>query len=216
VELIVQTYRRLEYGVGLRLQEELLRRKIAGDPRDYLMVLEHEPVYTLGRGADSADLQGADVRFGVPVHRVGRGGGATYHGPGQLVAYPVLTLRQGGRDVHRFVRALEDWLIDVCARFCIVAERREAMTGVWAAAGKIASIGIGVRRWTTFHGVALNVDPDLEFFRWIVPCRVPDMPITSMAQVLGAAPPLAQVQMALIDSFRARFGYENMVVRKAA
>lgn len=216
MELIVRDCGRRRYDCVLRLQEELLQGKISGDPRDYLVVVEHDPVYTLGRGADVADLQEADQQLGVPVYRISRGGGATYHGPGQLVVYPILTLRHGGRDVGRYVRALEDWLIDVCAAYGIEASRRDNVTGVWAPGGKIASIGIGVRRWTTFHGVALNVDPDLAYFRSIVPCRMPAMPITSMARVLGTTPPLAQVQGTLIECFRKRFGYDRLEVERAA
>src|SRR5271169_3364563 len=110
MRLAVRDLGTCEYGAALALQENLVARKVGGDPDDYLLLLEHEPVYTLGRGADAGDLLGADRELGVPVFRVGRGGGVTFHGPGQLVAYPILTLRRGGRDVHRYVRALEDVL----------------------------------------------------------------------------------------------------------
>jgi lipoyl(octanoyl) transferase len=197
------------YAEALALQENLVARKIAGEADDYLLLLEHPPVYTLGRGADAQDLRGADQLMGVPVFRVSRGGGVTFHGPGQLVAYPILTLHRGGRDVHRYVRTLEDVLIGVCAEFGIVAERQPGLTGVWTGGAKIASIGIGVRRWTTFHGIALNVSTDLRFFTRIVPCRMPDVRMTSMAVELGAAPPVRDVAMRFAARFRVAFGYAD-------
>jgi lipoyl(octanoyl) transferase len=195
------------YATALALQEDILERKIAGDNTDYLLLLEHEAVYTLGRGADGADLLGADHELGVPAFRVGRGGGATFHGPGQLVAYPLLTLGHGGRDVHRYVRALEEVLIRVCRGFGVTATRRNGLTGVWVDNAKIASIGIGVRRWTTYHGIALNVSTDLSFFARIVPCRMPDVRMTSLALELGAAPPMTEVRNAFVGEFRSVFGY---------
>jgi lipoate-protein ligase B len=123
------------------------------------------------------------------------------------VAYPILTLSHGGRDVHRYVRRLEDVLIDVCADFGIAGERRDGATGVWVGPAKIASIGVGVRRWTTFHGIALNVSTDVRFFEQIVPCRMPDVRMTSMALELAAAPSMADVRTAFERHFRAVFGY---------
>ena len=196
------------YQTALALQEELLARKIAGDADDYLLLVEHEPVYTLGRGADAADLRGADERLGVQAFRVGRGGGVTFHGPGQLVAYPIISLPHG-RDVHRFVRTLEGVLIDVCAAFGITAQRRVGITGTWVNDLKIASIGVGVRRWTTFHGVALNVSTDLRFFSYIVPCRMPEVRMTSMANELGSAPAMAAVRDSFVQRFRAAFAYDG-------
>jgi lipoyl(octanoyl) transferase len=195
------------YATALALQEELVGRRAAGEIEDQLLLLEHVPVYTLGRGADAEDLRGADRILGVPVFRVGRGGGVTFHGPGQLIAYPIIMLRRGGRDVHGYVRALEDVLIGVCADFGIAAARRTGLTGVWVGAAKIGSIGVGVRRWTTFHGSALNVSTDLRFFTHIVPCRMPDVRMTSMAVELGAAPPMAAVAARFASRFCSTFGY---------
>jgi len=207
MELLVADLGRCAYPVALALQEELVARKHGGDATDHLLLLEHDPVYTLGRGADAGDLRGADQICGVPVFRVGRGGGVTFHGPGQLVAYPIITLRHGGRDVHRYVRMLEDVLVTTCADFGVAAERQEGRTGVWVGGAKIASIGIGVRRWTTYHGVALNVSTDLRFFSQIIACRMPDVRTTSMALELGAAPPVADVAACFERRFRAAFGY---------
>ena len=200
------------YATALAMQDELVGLRAAGEIEDQLLLLEHSPVYTLGRGADAEDLRGADQILGVPVVRVGRGGGVTFHGPGQLIAYPIIMLRRGGRDVHRYVRTLEAVLIGVCADFGIAAERRAGLTGVWAGGAKIASIGIGVRRWTTFHGIALNVSTDLRFFTHIVPCRMPDVRMTSMAVELGVAPRMEAVTERFAGQFRSVFGYDQMPV----
>ena len=207
MELVVADLGLCAYPAALAVQEDLVARKHGGDVTDHLLLLEHEPVYTLGRGADAQDLRGANQIHGVPVFRVGRGGGATFHGPGQLVAYPIITLRHGGRDVHRYVRTLEDVLITTCADFDVAADRQEGLTGVWVGGAKIASIGIGVRRWTTYHGIALNVSTDLRFFAQIVACRMPDVRLTSMAVELGTAPPMAEVAARFERRFRAAFGY---------
>ncbi len=235
MELVVRELGQCAYPAALALQEELVARK-CGDPLarergtgqpgtagipsaratdDYLLLLEHDPVYTLGRGADAADLLGADERLGIPVFRVSRGGGVTFHGPGQLVAYPILTLAHAGRDVHRYVRRLEAVLLDVCAAFGIGAQRRDGITGVWVRDAKIASIGVGVRRWTTFHGIALNVSTDLRFFEHIVACRMPEVRMTSMAQELNAVPAMRDVRATFVEAFRAEFGYAAAAVPEA-
>ena len=208
MELVVADLGLYAYPAALALQEKLVARKHRGDATDHLLLVEHEPVYTLGRGANVEDLRGADQVLGVPVFRVGRGGGVTFHGPGQLVAYPIITLRHGGRDVHRYVRTLEDVLIATCRDFDVAAERRQGLTGVWVDDAKIASIGVGVRRWTTYHGIALNVSTDLRFFTQIVPCRMPDVRMTSMALELGTAPQLAAVAASFERRFRTAFGYD--------
>jgi lipoyl(octanoyl) transferase len=207
MELVVHDVGACPYATALAMQEELVVRRAAGEIADQLIFLEHPPVYTLGRGADASDLRGADEILGVPVFRISRGGGVTFHGPGQLVAYPIITLRHGGRDVHRYVRNLEEVLIGVCGDFGIAAQRRDGLTGVWVGEAKIASIGVGVRRWTTFHGVALNVSTDLRFFAQIVACRMPDVRMTSMAVELGAPPAMPAVAASFERRFRAVFDY---------
>ena len=207
--LVVHNLGVSSYAAALATQEELVARKVQGKADDYLLLLQHPPIYTLGRGANADDLRGADQVLGVPVFRISRGGGVTFHGPGQLVAYPIITLRHGGRDVHRYVRTLEDVLIAVCADFGIAAQRQLGQTGVWVGPAKIASIGVGVRRWTTFHGIALNVSTDLTFFRHIVACRMPDVRMTSMAETLATAPPMADVAASFERRFRAAFEYSD-------
>lgn len=198
---------RIAYERGLERQEEVVEAKLAGDADDHLLLLEHDPVFTLGRGARLEDLLGADERLGVPVFRVGRGGGVTYHGPGQLVAYPIIALAAHGRDVHRYVRQLEQTLVDTAESFGIAAITREGLTGVWVEDRKLASIGIGVRRWVSFHGVALNVAPDLAYFRAIVPCAMPEVTMTSLERELGSAPPMAEVEAVYERCFRRVFGW---------
>lgn len=204
--LRVRRLGRVQYATALELQESLVAAKIAGDETDELLLLEHEPVYTLGRGADAADLRGAADRLRVPVFRVGRGGGATFHGPGQLVAYPIVHLHPR-RDVHRYVRALEQTLIETCAAFGVEAAIRPGETGVWAGQRKIASIGIGVRRGVAFHGVALNVSTDVSYFEQIVACRMPGMEVTTLERQLGCAVPLESVEATFVRCFTGVMGY---------
>ena len=192
------------YADALALQDDLVAACAAGSADDELLLLEHPPVYTLGRGADAADLQGAPQRLGVPVYRVSRGGGATFHGPGQLVAYPIVRLRAAGRDVHRYVRVLEAALIATCSRFGVAAVAPPGQTGVWAGGRKLASIGIGVRRGVAFHGIALNVSTDLAYFAHIVPCRTAGLAVTSLAVELGTAPSVVAVGYAFADCLAER------------
>ena len=190
--LRVRRLGRVPYASALRLQEELVAAKLAGEREDDLLLVEHDAVYTLGRGADERDLRGTPARLGVPVFRIGRGGGATYHGPGQMVAYPIVHLRHG-RDVHRYVRGLENALIATLAGFGVAAHTVASETGVWTAAGKIASIGIGVRRGVSFHGVALNVCTDLDYFRQIVPCGAPSTVIANLCDLAARPVTVGQV-----------------------
>jgi len=187
VALQVRRLGRREYGEVLALQESLLADVIAGAP-ETLLLLEHPPVYTLGRGADADDLRGAPERMGVPCFRVGRGGGATFHGPGQLVAYPIVRLRGAGRDVSSYVCALERALIDTCAAFGVIASAPKGQIGVWVGERKIGSVGIGVRRGVAYHGIALNVTTDLGYFDAITVCRSDGLRLVNLSD-LSAAPP---------------------------
>jgi len=189
-ETVALQVRRLgcrEYGEVLALQESLLADVVAGAP-ETLLLLEHPPVYTLGRGADADDLRGAPERMGVPCFRVGRGGGATFHGPGQLVAYPIVRLRGAGRDVSSYVCALERALIDTCAAFGVIASAPKGQIGVWVGKRKIGSVGIGVRRGVAYHGIALNVTTDLGYFDAITVCRSDGLRLVNLSD-LSAAPP---------------------------
>jgi lipoate-protein ligase B len=196
----------LPYAEALALQEALVAAQAAGQGGDELLLLEHPPVYTLGRGADAADLRGAPERLGVPVYRIGRGGGATYHGPGQLVAYPIVRLHAAGRDVHRYVRLLEAVLVATCAHFGVSAATPAGQTGVWVGADKIASIGIGVRRGIAYHGIALNVATDLSYFAHIVPCRGSGLAVTSLARLLPSPPTVAEAGRVFAERFAEHMG----------
>ncbi len=169
---------RCSYEEGLQIQEELVAQKIAGDPNNYLLLLEHEPVYTIGRTQDVSSLGSKELPH--PVHRIGRGGQATYHGPGQLVAYPIIDLNLVGRDLHRYLRLLEEVIIQTLTPYQIEGSRREGMTGVWIKERKIASLGVGVKKWISFHGLALNVCGDLSPFQEITPCGLQGVEMTSI------------------------------------
>lgn len=197
----------IEYLDALALQESLLREKVAGEAGDDLLLLEHPAVYTLGRGASESDLLEAPRKLTVPVHRVGRGGGATFHGPGQLVCYPIVHLRPS-RDVHRYVRGLEQVLVETCARLGVEAAARQGETGVWARGGKIGSIGIGVRRGVALHGTSLNVDVEPRYFASIIVCRVPDARVTTIRAEAGVAPEIEAAGRAYAHVFIDVMGYD--------
>jgi lipoyl(octanoyl) transferase len=176
---------RVPFAEALALQEDLVAQKIA-DPAapDTLLLLEHEPVYTIGRTPDRSSLRDP-AALPHPLIVTGRGGQATYHGPGQLIGYPILDLRPRGQDLHRHLRALEDLLIALCAHFGVAGTRREGLTGVWVGEKKIASIGIGVRRWISLHGFALNVGGDLTPYHAITPCGIASVEMTSLERETG-------------------------------
>jgi lipoyl(octanoyl) transferase len=176
---------RMGFAQALALQEEIVARKYSHrDAADTLLLLEHDPVYTIGRTPDQRSLRGAS-HLPHPVHQINRGGQATYHGPGQLMGYPIIDLRNCGQDLHKFLRWIEDLLIDFVAESGIHAHRRHGLTGVWVESRKIASIGVGVRHWITMHGFALNVCGDLSPFQQITPCGITDVKMTSIEQETG-------------------------------
>jgi lipoyl(octanoyl) transferase len=191
-DLNVQWLGRIEFGCALALQEELVAKKREdASLEDQLLLLEHEPVYTMGRTPDrsslsaigsrpSRDGKSGSAHLAHPLFSINRGGQATYHGPGQLMGYPIIDLRRCGQDLHKYLRWLEQLLIDLLAQHEIAAQRRESLTGVWIENRKIASIGVGVRHWISMHGFALNVCGDLSPFDQIVPCGITNVTMTSM------------------------------------
>ena len=204
-ELGVVDYRR-----ALALQTAMVRARLAGAIGDTLLLLEHPHVYTLGRAADEKFI--VAPRPEVPVVRVSRGGQVTYHGPGQLVAYPILKLEGIARDVAKYLRALEAAMIAALARCGIEARTRTGLTGVWNGTreiAKIASIGVGIRRWVTFHGLALNVCPDLSYFSSIVPCGIEGCEMTSIARMGRPEISVARFSKILAECFCATFGYDS-------
>lgn len=179
-ELQTRWLGRINFADALALQEEIVGRKIVDtEAPDELLLLEHEPVFTIGRTPDQSSLRGG-AHLLHPLFQINRGGQATYHGPGQLVGYPLIDLRRGVRDLHRYLRWIEEVLITLLARYDIHAERREGLTGVWVGNRKIASIGVGVRHWITMHGFALNVCGDLSAFNAITPCGIANVQMTSI------------------------------------
>ena len=189
--LLVQDLGRRAYGEVLELQRSLCRQRIAGEiGEDLLLLVEHDPVVTLGRGTRPGSLPLARPELeqrGVEVFEVERGGDVTFHGPGQLVGYPVLDLRQHREDLHWYLRRLEAGLIGALGELGVTAGPNPGLTGVWTRGRKIASIGIHVKQWVTFHGFALNVSTDLSYFDLIVPCGIRDVTMTSVAAELGRA-----------------------------
>lgn len=187
---------RVEYGDALVLQRDLASARMRGDVADCLLLLEHPPVITLGRGAKREHLLREDHILktrGIEVWESERGGDVTFHGPGQLVGYPILDLAQHGRDLHLYMRNLEEMLIRTLDVYGIEGERSAGQAGVWTHGTKIASVGVHVSRWVSRHGFALNVSTDLSFFDLIVPCGLSEIRMTSMAAELGREAQLEKV-----------------------
>jgi lipoate-protein ligase B len=199
-----------DYEEVWRLQKELVARRRAGEIPDTVILVEHPPVFTIGRQASPrpysfAGEAGEDEWSRRSLVVVERGGGITFHGPGQLVGYPIVDLRGRGRDIHRFLRDLEEVLIRTLRDFSLDAQRRPGLTGVWVGQKKIASIGIAVRHWVSYHGFALNVSVDLRYFRMIRPCGLDGTVMTSMSELLGREISLAEVKPALVRRWQEVF-----------
>jgi lipoyl(octanoyl) transferase len=187
----------MDFALVLALQEKIVsaKRKDAA-AADELLLLEHEPVYTIGRTPDRSSLLGA-AHLPHPLFSINRGGQATYHGPGQLIGYPIVDLRRCGQDLHKYLRWLEQLLIDFLTQYDIAAQRRESLTGVWVENRKIASIGVGVRHWITMHGFAMNVCGDLSPFDHIVPCGINNVAMTSVEKETGKPFTVVEVARAI-------------------
>jgi len=211
--LTIRRLGRIDYADGVELQKALVQRRQAGEIDDTLLFVEHPPVITLGvrtRGATTnvrADA-GALAAQGVEIHETGRGGDVTFHGPGQLVGYPILDLKPDRCDVHRYVRDLEEVLIRAVDAFGVRAGRIEGLTGIWVGDQKLAAIGVRISRWVTSHGFALNVNTDLSHFGLIVPCGITDKGVTSLERLLGHALPMDEVAETVARQFAALFSAE--------
>lgn len=202
--LVVRRLGRVAYARGLEIQESLVAERQAGRVDDQLLLLEHDPVFTLGRNARRENvLLPADAlrQRGFEVFDTGRGGDVTYHGPGQVVGYPILDLSPHRRDVHRYVRDLEEVMIRTCAGYGLEAGRAPGLTGTWVGQDKIGAIGVRIARWVTSHGFAFNVATDLSAFDLIVPCGIRGRGVTSLARLLGRPVPLGEV----VDQLAAHF-----------
>jgi lipoyl(octanoyl) transferase len=200
----------VDYQAALDLQRDLVEQRKQGLIPDQLLLLEHPPVITLGARnhnsrANLLETPEALARKGVGLFEAGRGGDVTYHGPGQLVGYPILELPKDRRDVHRYVRDLEEVLIQSVSDFGITATRIPGLTGIWVGDQKLAAIGIRISRWVTSHGFALNVATDLSHFGLIVPCGISDKGVTSMERLLGREVQMDEVATAVVSRFEAVF-----------
>ena len=178
----------VDYAEAHQLQKELQAKRIAGEVGDTVLLLEHPPVLTMGRSAKEQHIvaqRDALEAQGISVHEVGRGGDVTYHGPGQLVAYPIIDLKPDRRDVRKYMWSLEETMIRTCADFGLSATRIEGLNGTWIGDRKVGAVGVRISRWVTMHGLALNADTDLTHFDLIVPCGIQDKAVTSISAELG-------------------------------
>ena len=205
----------VEYQAALALQAAMVAARQTDEIGDTLLLLEHPHVFTLGRGADERFLL-SQRPHEVPVHRVSRGGQVTYHGPGQLIGYPILKLEGRDRDVHRYLRNLEEVVILALSDCGIAAARREGLTSIWVAQRKIGSIGVGIKRWTTCHGFALNVCPDLSYFNGIVPCGIDRCEMTSIEVLSPKEISVDEFAATTPSRFVEVFGYDESVIVEPA
>ena len=206
--LVAHDLGRAQYDSTHELQKRLQQARIRGDIDDTLLVLEHPPVITLGRGAHEHNVllsRERLTRLGFSVHEIGRGGDVTYHGPGQLVMYPIVSLEPDRKDVRRYVRDLEETMIRTCADWGLSATRVEGLNGAWIEDRKVGAVGVRISRWVTMHGLALNVNTDLEQFRVIVPCGIQDRGVTSLSRELGRSIAMSEVAQAAASHFASLF-----------
>jgi lipoyl(octanoyl) transferase len=206
----------VDYAEGLRLQAERIAQRKAGEIPDTLLLLEHPHVYTLGRNAKRENLLVSEDRLaqvGAQLFATDRGGDITYHGPGQLVGYPIFDLTQHRRDIAWFMRSLEEVFIGVARDFGIAAGRLAGAPGVWVGDEKLVAMGVHISRWVTSHGFAFNVNTDLRYFEWIVPCGLRDKGVTSLAKLLGRPVEMDRVTGCVIEQFGEVFGLTMQIER---
>lgn len=201
---------RIAYTPALAMQEEAVTARGAGECGDRIFLLEHEPVYTIGRKRDRSSL--GEEPLPHPVEEINRGGQATFHGPGQLVGYFIFDLQKLTPDLHVFLRWIEEGLIALLADYGLAAQRREGLTGVWIEDRKIASIGVGVRKWITMHGFGLNVGSDLSGFEAITPCGIQGVTMTSISRELGREVSVEETAKQAAQVFRAHYAFLSTVI----
>lgn len=193
------------YDEGLRIQEQQVQAVLSGTGAETIFLLEHQPVYTIGRLRDQSSLRDASL-LPHPVHEINRGGQATYHGPGQLVGYPILNLSPRGKDLHEHLRKIEDALISACARFGVAAGRREGLTGVWVENRKLASIGVGVRKWISMHGFTINITREsLPPFFAITPCGIDGVAMGCLESEAGRPIRVSEAAAVVAEELRSLF-----------
>ena len=201
----------VDYAAAHRLQIELQAKRIAGDIDDTVLLLEHPAVLTMGRSSKEQHLlasrEALEAR-GITVHEVGRGGDVTYHGPGQLVAYPIIDLKPDHKDVRKYVWSLEETMIRTCSDFGLTAGRVEGLNGAWVGERKVGAVGVRISRWVTMHGLAMNVSSDLSHFEMIVPCGIQDKAVTSVSAELGRTVEVAEVIEPMARHFAEQYASE--------
>jgi lipoyl(octanoyl) transferase len=200
----------IDYEEAYRVQKELVARRRLGEIDDTIILAEHRPVFTIGRSGSRANLL-ADEKLldqrGIKVLSVDRGGDITFHGPGQIVAYPVIDLKPKFRDLHRYMRCLEEAVIVFMGSYSVAAVRAPGKTGVWALGRKVASIGIGASDWVTYHGVSININVDLTFFSMIHPCGMKDVEMDSLGRILGKSVDMDEARRRFLSSFNRIFDF---------
>jgi lipoyl(octanoyl) transferase len=202
----------IEYDKAWDLQKDVFKLRTSDEINDTFFLLEHPHTYTLGKVADRKNLVSDEAylnKYGIKVYDIDRGGDITYHGPGQIVGYPIIKLSNWKEDTHLYLRTLEQIIIDVCADYGLETGRVEGLTGVWIEDRKIAAIGIKVSRWVTMHGFAFNINTDLNLFNGIIPCGITDKKVTSLQNELNKKIDIQEVKEKLVDKFKKAFDYDD-------
>jgi len=206
----------IDYKEAWDLQKEIFLKRVSGEVEDYLLLLEHPNTYTLGKTAHRENLKGSEEYLkvnNISVYDIDRGGDITYHGPGQIVGYPIIDLNNWFKDTHKYLRALEEVIIKTCSDFGLDSGRNEKHTGVWIGDRKIAAIGIKVSRWITMHGFAFNVNTDLNLFNGIIPCGIQDKSVTSLSKELNSEISIQEVKDKLLNNFSNVFNYNQVITK---
>jgi len=201
----------IDYQEAWDLQRTIFKHVVDGEAQNTIILLEHPHTYTLGKVADKKNLVGGKdylEKNNISVFEIDRGGDITYHGPGQIVGYPIIKLEEWEKDTHKYLRALEEVIIMTCKNYGIDAGRNPKYTGVWIGNKKIAAIGVKISRWVTMHGFAFNVNTDLSLFNGIIPCGISDKEVTSLKKELGKEINISDVKVALLENFRTVFDYD--------
>jgi lipoyl(octanoyl) transferase len=204
----------IEYKEAWELQKKIHSKRVLGEVQDFLFLLEHPNTYTLGKTAHKENLTGSETYLKenhISVFDIDRGGDITYHGPGQIVGYPIIDLNDWKKDTHKYLRALEEVIIKTCEDYSLKCERNQKHTGVWLGDRKIAAIGIKVSRWITMHGFAFNVNTDLNLFNGIIPCGIRDKAVTSIQKELNRKIEIQEVKEKLLANFNDIFGYDEVL-----
>ena len=204
----------IDYQEAWDLQKEILEMRVDEKINDILFLLEHPHTYTLGKVADKRNLIGSVdylMQNKISVFDIDRGGDITYHGPGQIVGYPIIDLKKWKQDTHRYLRSLEEVIIKTCSEYGLKGVRDSKYTGVWIGDKKIAAIGIKVSRWVTMHGFAFNINTDLDFFSGIIPCGIVDKGVTSLKNELSKSIDISEVKEKLVNNFKNIFDYEDVI-----